>query len=56
ITGGAEADVFQPMNVNFGLLPPLAERKRGRDRKRAYCKRALIDLDRWSGPVSDAAE
>ena len=56
ITGGAQADVFQPMNVNFGLLPPLAERKRGRDRKQAYCKRALIDLERWSGPISDAAE
>ena len=56
ITGGADAEVFQPMNVNFGLLPPLAERKRGRDRKRAYCERALIDLERWSGPVSDAAE
>ncbi len=56
ITGGAEADVFQPMNVNFGLLPPLAERKRGRERKQAYCKRALIDLERWSGPITDAAE
>ncbi len=56
ITGDAEAEIFQPMNVNFGLLPPLAERKRGRDRKQAYCKRALIDLERWSGPVYDAAE
>ena len=56
ITGGAEADLFQPMNVNFGLLPPLAERKRGRERKRAYCSRALIDLDRWSGSIPDAAE
>ena len=56
ITGGAEAEVFQPMNVNFGLLPPLAGRLRGRERKRAYCRRALADLERWSGPVSDAAE
>src|SRR5207302_4820027 len=24
ITGGAEAETFQPMNVNFGLMPPLA--------------------------------
>ena len=56
ITGGAEADVFQPMNVNFGLLPPLAERKRGRERKRGYCRRALADLERWSGATPDAAE
>ncbi len=56
ITGGAEEAVFQPMNVNFGLLPPLAERRRGRDRKRAYCARALDDLERWSGGAADAAE
>ena len=56
ITGGAEADVFQPMNVNFGLLPPLAGRKRGRERKRGYCSRALTDLERWSGAIPDAAE
>jgi methylenetetrahydrofolate--tRNA-(uracil-5-)-methyltransferase len=23
ITGGADADTFQPMNINFGLFPPL---------------------------------
>ena len=28
ITGGAEAKTFQPMNVNFGLFPPLARRRR----------------------------
>ncbi|MCG8545030.1 MAG: methylenetetrahydrofolate--tRNA-(uracil(54)-C(5))-methyltransferase (FADH(2)-oxidizing) TrmFO, partial [Alphaproteobacteria bacterium] len=52
ITGGAVADQFQPMNVNFGLLPPpppMPGRKklRGRDRKRAYTQRALADLDHW---------
>src|SRR5438094_6906916 len=26
ITGGAEAETFQPMNVNFGLMPPVAGR------------------------------
>ncbi len=56
ITGGAEADTFQPMNVNFGLLPPLGERMRGRDRKRAYSRRALDDLDRWLGQAQAAAE
>jgi methylenetetrahydrofolate--tRNA-(uracil-5-)-methyltransferase len=38
---------FQPMNVNFGLLPPLETDLHGRDRKRALALRALADLDRW---------
>ena len=46
ITGGADADTFQPMNVNFGLFPPppIPEGKRkikGRERKLAYATRAL---------------
>ncbi|MCA8932438.1 MAG: methylenetetrahydrofolate--tRNA-(uracil(54)-C(5))-methyltransferase (FADH(2)-oxidizing) TrmFO [Rhodospirillaceae bacterium] len=53
ITGGAEAETFQPMNVNFGLFPPLEDVRGGRrgkqDRKRAYCARALADLDAWLG-------
>ncbi len=40
ITGGADADSFQPMNVNFGLMPPLPERFRKADRKKAYTDRA----------------
>ena len=51
ITGGAEAETFQPMNVNFGLFPPLDAAKGGRrgkqDRKRGYTARALADLDAW---------
>ena len=50
ITGGAEADTFQPMNVNFGLLPPLqveGKRPKGRDRKLAYTTRARADFDTW---------
>jgi methylenetetrahydrofolate--tRNA-(uracil-5-)-methyltransferase len=39
---------FQPMNVNFGLFPPLAGAKRDA-RKLALCARALADLDRWTG-------
>jgi methylenetetrahydrofolate--tRNA-(uracil-5-)-methyltransferase len=38
---------FQPMNVNFGLLPPLAERLRGRAKKEMMSLRALADMDRW---------
>jgi methylenetetrahydrofolate--tRNA-(uracil-5-)-methyltransferase len=53
ITGGAMADSFQPMNVNFGLFPqlPTDERgrlPRGRDRKAAYAKRALTSLQHWA--------
>ena len=47
ITGGAEAQTFQPMNVNFGLFPDLAAAERGRDRKKAISRRALADLEKW---------
>jgi len=37
------------MNVNYGLFPPLAERKKGKrsDRRLAMAERALADLDEW---------
>lgn len=49
ITGGAVAETFQPMNVNFGLFPPMETNKklRGRDRKNAYAARALQDTENW---------
>ena len=52
ITGGADASTFQPMNVNFGLFPPLdpvpgQKRIKGRDRKAALSARALADLEIW---------
>ncbi len=62
---------FQPMNINFGLFPPLAEpasydkedaRKYGRGsaknlaKKTAMSQRALADLAAWSVPQADAAE
>ncbi len=41
----ADPRSFQPMNVNFGLLPPLDEPIRGkRERRRAMVERALRDL------------
>ena len=74
ITGGhietieAGPSSFQPMNVNFGLFPPIAEpvaregRKFGRGsaknlaRKSALSERALADLDRWiAGELPAAA-
>ena len=47
ITGGGDAATFQPMNVNFGLFPPLAGRVGKRERKRAYSSRALAAVDAW---------
>jgi methylenetetrahydrofolate--tRNA-(uracil-5-)-methyltransferase len=38
---------FQPMNVNFGLLPPLDLRLRGRVKKEKMSERALTDLAAW---------
>ncbi len=72
ITGGhlnavdeGAARSFQPMNVNFGLFPPLAavsplpgkrlRGPKGLDRKRALAARALADLDVWLGRSASAA-
>ncbi len=64
ITGGADAASFQPMNVKFGLFPPLPDsgpatkggRKARAARKPALATRALDDLDIWLGPARAAAE
>ncbi len=47
ITGGANIESFQPMNVNFGLFPPLTETTQKSDRKPAMARRALADLQGW---------
>jgi methylenetetrahydrofolate--tRNA-(uracil-5-)-methyltransferase len=47
ITGGADVETFQPMNVNFGLMPPLAGRSKGADRKKAYTDRARVAFGEW---------
>jgi methylenetetrahydrofolate--tRNA-(uracil-5-)-methyltransferase len=55
ITGGADAKTFQPMNVNFGLFPPVDARggRRGRrDRYKAYTDRAKED---WTAWLADSA-
>ena len=63
ITGGADAETFQPMNVNFGLFPPMdlvttpngKKRKlRGRERKMAYAARALESFAGWAGVMKAA--
>ncbi len=59
ITGGADAKTFQPMNVNFGLFPPVEGLKGGRrgrkDRYKAYTDRAKIDWQDWLAPQAKAA-
>ncbi|CTQ34140.1 methylenetetrahydrofolate--tRNA-(uracil(54)-C(5))-methyltransferase (FADH(2)-oxidizing) TrmFO [Jannaschia rubra] len=58
ITGGADAKTFQPMNVNFGLFPPVDARggRRGRMvRYKMYTDRAKADWTDWLG-VRQAAE
>lgn len=64
--GGARS--FQPMNVNFGLFPPIeaptqnpaGTRLRGKQRqfarKQALTGRALADFDQWLGRHQIAAE
>lgn len=53
ITGGANAETFQPMNVNFGLFPDTELRNekgkyiKGPEKKQAITARALNDLDAW---------
>jgi len=62
ITGGhLEGGSFQPMNINYGLLPPMEAPKkdadggkipmkeRGRAKKQLMSQRALDDLDQWLG-------
>jgi methylenetetrahydrofolate--tRNA-(uracil-5-)-methyltransferase len=51
ITGGADADLYQPMNVNFGLFPPIEGKKRKADRKKAYTERAAADLLAWQAAL-----
>lgn len=55
ITGGADSETFQPMNINFGLFPPLEGKVKKRDRKPAMSKRALEDIDIWLDQTKKAA-
>ena len=68
ITGGhiettdRRGSSFQPMNVNFGLFPPveksgrrLSHSERAIARKRAYTARAMADVTAWLGPRAVAA-
>ena len=72
ITGGhlsGAKGAFQPMNINYGLIPPMEAAKRdadgrrlgakekSRNKKRAVGERALADLEDWvTGTLAVAAE
>jgi methylenetetrahydrofolate--tRNA-(uracil-5-)-methyltransferase len=71
ITGGHMVEgkgSFQPMNINYGLLPPMEAPKkdasgekipmkeRGRAKKQLMSQRALDDLDGWLAARAMAAE
>ena len=47
ITGAATAETYQPMNVNFGLFPPIPGRTKKADRKRMYTDRGRTALAEW---------
>ena len=51
ITGDAEAETYQPMNINFGLFPTLDDVKK-KVRKEAYTTRAKADLAEWLPNIS----
>ncbi len=50
ITGAAVAETYQPMNVNFGLFPPIEGRTKKADRKRMYTDRGRAALAGWISP------
>ena len=71
VTGGyleGAKGSFQPMNINYGLLPPLEAprydadgkrlpgKERGRAKKRLMGERAMADLRAWNGEPALAAE
>jgi methylenetetrahydrofolate--tRNA-(uracil-5-)-methyltransferase len=51
ITGGADAETFQPMNINFGLMPPIEGRWKRADRKKAYTDRARAAFGEWLAAI-----
>ena len=55
ITDGADTGTFQPMNINFGLFPPLSpDPGRHAERKPLVSRRALADLAAWRAALKTA--
>jgi len=51
VTGDANEQTFQPMNVTFSLFPLIIADKK--DRKRAYVDHARNEMDEWVGKILD---
>ncbi len=54
VTGDAQADTFQPMNVTFSLFPPITSVKGKRERKLAYTDRAKEAFGAWLPSINGA--
>jgi methylenetetrahydrofolate--tRNA-(uracil-5-)-methyltransferase len=52
ITGGADAKSYQPMNVNFGLFPPIEGKTKKKERKGLYVARARDALKQWQAAIA----
>lgn len=50
----ADRDHFQPMNINFGLFPPVSLPVSKKDRRSLFVQRALKDLEEWQKQLSRA--
>ncbi len=44
---------FQPMNINFGLLPPLPVKGKGKGTRLLLARRALSEMDRWKREIEE---
>jgi methylenetetrahydrofolate--tRNA-(uracil-5-)-methyltransferase len=61
VTGGGDAATYQPMNVNFGLFPPIdalnarGRPLKGKDRKKALVARSIDALTAWLEDKPDGA-
>jgi methylenetetrahydrofolate--tRNA-(uracil-5-)-methyltransferase len=53
VTGNVATADYQPMNINFGLFPPIDDVKK-KQRKEAYTARARASLGRWLGELQPA--
>ncbi len=56
ITSGADAETFQPMNVNFGLMPPIPGRSKKAERKKLYTNRARQRFSQWQAGLTRPRE
>jgi len=50
----ANPATYQPSNITFGIMEPLATKKRGVDKKLAMSERALADLQAWHARASQS--